>query len=394
MITNLDLVEWQLRVASGEVLPQSQESFQHPRGHAFEARIYAEDADNNFMPCTGRIEAMRLPVKQDNEIVRIETGVREGDDVSVFYDPMIAKLVVWSNDRKSALMKLRQCLNDYKIAGLKTNVDYLIRLANHPKMVDGTLYTDFIDECGDELKRIHCEDPRERSFIKAIAALSLLKQDVQTTKQNNLNNSEDIHSPFNKNDLQLSTVNGVQSRQMTLKLRDGDASNISIVYRGDSRYILNVDQQEFDLVLNNYDLENGQFDVEISSQNGNERRKLQVLNHGNKSASVFTKHFGVYTFDTELPQFLERDNASTADQTFDGKSIVSPMPAVVEKIIVKEGDSVKNGDTIAILTAMKMEMVIKATFDNDDDVRIVQSVHAKSGSSVAKGAKLVQFVDK
>lgn len=95
-----------------------------------------------------------------------------------------------------------------------------------------------------------------------------------------------------------------------------------------------------------------------------------------------------------MPSFLESDNSSTTDMTFDGKCIRSPMPAVVEKIVVKEGDTVKNGDTIAILTAMKMEMVIKATFENDDDTRIVESIHAKPGSSVPKSAKLVQFTSK
>lgn len=303
LITGLDLVEWQLRIASGERLPQSQEAFQHPRGHAFEARIYAEDADNNFMPGTGKIEAMRLPIQRDGEIIRIETGVREGDEVSVFYDPMIAKLVVWSNDRKSALMKLRQSLSEYKIAGLKTNVDYLIRLANHPKMVEGSLYTDFIDECGDELKRVHCEDIHERNLFKALAALSLLKKDVENLRKNNSSNLEDSNSPFNNNELQINTVHNVQSLEMALKLREGESSKINVSYRGDSRYILTVDSHEFDIILNSYNIESGEIDFTISLDNISERRKMFVLPHGERSSSVFTKEYGVYIWTLNCHHF-------------------------------------------------------------------------------------------
>ena len=119
MLTNTDLVEWQIRVARGEKLPLTQEQIKK-NGWAFEARIYAEDPANNFMPGAGKLKYLQTPtVKGASSDVRVETGVNEGDEVSVHYDPLIAKLVVWSQDRQSALQKLRYSLADYKV-GYKT----------------------------------------------------------------------------------------------------------------------------------------------------------------------------------------------------------------------------------------------------------------------------------
>src|SRR5699024_7059794 len=120
------------------------------------------------------------------------------------------------------------------------------------------------------------------------------------------------------------------------------------------------------------------------------QRRFQVLTHGERSSSVFTKEFGVFTYELELPKFLENSEAGQSEAgSFDGRSIISPMPALVEKLAVAPGDTVRNGDTIAILTAMKMEHVIRAAFDDEDQVRTVEKVFFKQGDSVAKGAKLV-----
>ena len=126
MISGQDLVEWQLRVASGEPLPCSQEQLQI-NGHAFEARIYAEDPENDFLPATGRLNILRPPLENAN--VRVDTGVVEGDEVSIYYDPMIAKLVVWDLDRDRALQRLTEALSNYRIDGLTTNIGFLYNLA-------------------------------------------------------------------------------------------------------------------------------------------------------------------------------------------------------------------------------------------------------------------------
>merc|ERR1712223_2130881 len=149
MITGTDLVEWQLKAAAGEVLPVTQDDIKL-NGWSFEARIYAEDPDNGFMPGAGPLLHLSMPEPEPNR-VRIETGVRPGDEVSVHYDPMIAKLVVWGPDRQSALLKLHAELDRFNIDGLPNNVNFLMDLASHPEFVKGNVDTDFIPRHYDEL---------------------------------------------------------------------------------------------------------------------------------------------------------------------------------------------------------------------------------------------------
>ncbi|KAB7500186.1 Methylcrotonoyl-CoA carboxylase subunit alpha, mitochondrial, partial [Armadillidium nasatum] len=148
MITGTDLVEWQIRVASGERLPMTQEDLS-VNGHSFEGRIYAENPENNFLPGAGVLKRMAVPTLQPH--IRIETGVREADEVSVHYDPMIAKLVVWGKDRQSALTRLAAALNEFNVVGLNTNVEFLKTLSRHTKFEEGDVHTDFIPQHYEDL---------------------------------------------------------------------------------------------------------------------------------------------------------------------------------------------------------------------------------------------------
>ncbi|XP_078149550.1 methylcrotonyl-CoA carboxylase alpha chain isoform X2 [Carex rostrata] len=148
MVVGQDLVEWQIRVANGEPLPLTQE--QVPlNGHAFEARIYAENVPRGFLPATGTLHHYRPA--DVNPTVRVETGVEEGDTVSVHYDPMIAKLVVWGHSRSAALVKFKSCLSDFQIAGLPTNVSFVRDLASHWAFEKGQVETHFIEHYKDDL---------------------------------------------------------------------------------------------------------------------------------------------------------------------------------------------------------------------------------------------------
>src|SRR5690606_29435004 len=142
LVTGLDLVEWQLRVASGEPLPLRQENVRQS-GHAIEVRLYAEDPGRGFLPQTGRLDRLSLPVEGPH--VRVDTGVREGDAISVHYDPMIAKLIVWERDRPAAVRRLRKALADTVIVGLTTNRQYLLEIAAHPAFAAGELDTGFVE---------------------------------------------------------------------------------------------------------------------------------------------------------------------------------------------------------------------------------------------------------
>jgi 3-methylcrotonyl-CoA carboxylase alpha subunit len=142
MITGLDLVEWQLRVAAGDFLPLKQNELKI-NGHAIEVRIYAEDPDNEFLPQTGTLHFLETP--EESAHVRIDTGVIEGDEVSVFYDPMIAKLIVWDSNRQQALRRLSTALKEYRLNGVTTNIDFLYTLTRHPAFCNADFDTGFIN---------------------------------------------------------------------------------------------------------------------------------------------------------------------------------------------------------------------------------------------------------
>ncbi|HET7774982.1 MAG TPA: acetyl-CoA carboxylase biotin carboxylase subunit, partial [Azospira sp.] len=168
MITGQDLVEWQLRVAFGEPLPLKQEQLQI-RGHALEARIYAEDADKGFLPSIGRL--LHLAPPAEGLHVRVDTGVEEGDEITPHYDPMIAKLIVWDEDRDAALARMRQALADYRVVGVTTNIDFLSRLVSCPAFAGADLDTGLIERQQEFLFPAAAEPPRDVFLAAAVAGL-------------------------------------------------------------------------------------------------------------------------------------------------------------------------------------------------------------------------------
>src|SRR5258706_4786260 len=165
MITGEDLVEWQLRVAAGEPLPLKQSQITSG-GHAIEVRLCAENPANNFLPETGRIGVLRGPVEVD-EVVRLDTGVREGDEVSVFYDPMIAKLIVWGDDRNEAARRMQDALSETAILGVKTNLAFLERVVRHPAYLAGDTDTGFIERHRADLLPPQSEVPTQALVVAA-----------------------------------------------------------------------------------------------------------------------------------------------------------------------------------------------------------------------------------
>ena len=168
MITGLDLVEWQLRVAAGERLPLSQKEIALA-GHAIEGRLYAEDPEHGFLPSTGTLAHARLPASGPS--VRVETGVRAGDRISPFYDPMLAKIVVWGPDRAAALRRLRGALFDTEVVGLSTNLEFLARVVDHDAFASGAVATAFV---ADHAAELLAPAPPPDDEALAIAALWLL----------------------------------------------------------------------------------------------------------------------------------------------------------------------------------------------------------------------------
>ena len=188
MITGEDLVEWQIRVASGERLPKAQSELSI-NGHAIEARIYAEDPARSFFPSTGRLHRLRWPGTGPH--VRVDTGVVEGGDVSMFYDPMIAKLIVWDRDRAGAINRMVSALRDTEVVGPKTNIAFLAETVAHPEFRSAHVDTGFIDRHLTDLVPTHLMPPGEVLGLAAIAVRHMQSTDAR---------AGDPYSPWDRRD--------------------------------------------------------------------------------------------------------------------------------------------------------------------------------------------------
>ncbi len=348
MITGTDLVEWQLRAAAGEVLPVTQKDIQL-NGWSFEARIYAEDPDNGFMPGAGPLLHLSTPQPEEDR-VRIETGVRQGDEVSVHYDPMIAKLVVWGPDRHSALMKLHACLSEFNVNGLANNVNFLMDLAAHPEFVKGNVDTDFIPRHYDELF------PKRQLQNDQICAATMAMI---------------LSEP--KSFVGGKALNAKLRRKLEWTINDQDVL-VFVTYNGGNNYVVSIGDKDH-LVSAHYDSENL-----LNCTVDGEMNKLKTVQNGSE-LKLFHRDFGSLLFTQKLPNFLS--------QQISGGSLgscVAPMPGVIEKVNVAAGDQVEAGDPLVVMIAMKMEYVIKAPKSGK-----VSKVPHSVGDFVTKDTVLVDF---
>ncbi|KAF8782403.1 methylcrotonoyl-CoA carboxylase subunit alpha, mitochondrial-like [Argiope bruennichi] len=357
MITGTDLVEWQLRIAAGEKLHVTQEDLKI-RGHAFEARIYAEDPEENFMPGAGHL--FRLFTPQASEDVRIETGVREGDDVSVHYDPMIAKLVVWGPDRRCALMKLHSALSEYNIVGVKTNVKFLMQLAEHEEFALGNVHTDFIPQHEKEI--LTFKEPSHQDVCTAV--LSAITLDASQRNR-------DKNSPFTQLDGMVPNL--TYTKKIKLVFKDKDYS-LDVHYEGNSIYSFFIEDKVYSMQV----APSKEDPSVLHCTKSNKSFPVRAVIHDNE-IHLFSKDSS-YQFLLPTPKFQSASAAETLH-----KGAIAPMPGVIEKINVKVGDKVKKGDPLVVLIAMKMEYVIKSHCNGT-----VQKVNFDVGANVTKNAQLVE----
>ncbi|HOI53021.1 MAG TPA: acetyl-CoA carboxylase biotin carboxylase subunit, partial [Azonexus sp.] len=223
MITGQDLVEWQLRVAAGQPLPLKQEQLEI-RGHALEARIYAEDASKGFLPATGKLVRLVPPAESIN--VRVDTGVEEGDEITPFYDPMIAKLIVWDGTRDGALARMRKALADYRVAGLTTNIDFLSRLVACPAFAKADLDTGLIERQKDFLFPAAQPVPRDALLVATVGELLWEQHAAKQAAQH----SGDPFSPWHARDGWRMNLSAAR----TISFMDGETLvDVQVRYRGE-----------------------------------------------------------------------------------------------------------------------------------------------------------------
>jgi 3-methylcrotonyl-CoA carboxylase alpha subunit len=364
MITGLDLVEWQLRVAAGEQLPMTQEQLTIT-GHAIEARIYAEDPERGFLPAAGRIAHLRFP--QTSAGLRVDTGVQEGDEVGVYYDPMIAKLICWDVDRPSALRRMRTALTECQVAGLATNLSLLSAVSAHPAFATadrepGLLDTGLIGRYRDELMPAGTPIPDRILAVAVLSELERIDEEARAVARA----AADRWSPWNLRDgWRLN-----QDNHHTFVFLDGTREvSVTAHYR---RNGLQLELPGTKLLAHAECSAHGGLVAEL----GGERINANVVRSG-RELTVFANGFA---YRLQICEF------ETVQDEEAGGRLTAPMPGSVIEVLVKEGEAVEQGRALMIIEAMKMEHTIVAPTAG----RIAR-VRFAPGEQVKEGDQLIAF---
>lgn len=363
MITGQDLVEWQLRVASGEALPVTQDMLRI-RGHAFEARIYAEDPENDFLPATGVLNYLHPP--EESRHVRVDTGVLQGDEVSVYYDPMIAKLIVWDESRERALSRLARALSEYRISGLASNVSFLYNLAVSAPFRNAELDTHFIDKHHGLLFH-RSEDDRVQDL--PLASLYLLLRMEQTTRSRA--GGSDAVSPWNASSAWRLNQPAVHSGAIVLNGTEYDVPVVEAGSGGRRRFRITAAGKT---VLAIGELDGNELYADIDGH----RQRVTVVPHDGQY-TLFSQR-GAMRFALARPDYGEDDAQSAA------AAFAAPMPGVIVRLLAETGAQVEKNQPLLIMEAMKMEHTIRAPADG----RVV-AYHFQAGEQVGGGEELLAF---
>ncbi|CAA9413606.1 MAG: Methylcrotonyl-CoA carboxylase biotin-containing subunit [uncultured Ramlibacter sp.] len=364
-ITGLDLVEWQLRVAAGEPLPLKQDQLRI-HGHAIEARICAENPDNNFLPATGRLQVYRKPEcvaflppplgeGRGGGLPRVDDGVREGDEITPHYDSMIAKLIVHGDTRAQALARLDEALARTHIVGLATNVQFLRHVARSPSFSQADLDTALIQR---EQAVLFNQEPVGLPMAAAAAVANALASEK----------SLEGRDPFSRRDGWRS--HGVATRRFAFEF-GGEHRDAELAYLHDGALRLTVGEVSGPL---GYEARPDGLEISFNGQ----RMLAQVYAHG-ETDHVFTPAGATQIVAVDLLAHAGEGEAETGRLT-------APMPGKVVSFAVKAGDSVRKGQPLAVMEAMKMEHTIAAPADGT----IAELLYAP-GDQVAEGAELLKL---
>ena len=359
LVTGLDLVELQLRVAAGEALPFAQhEVRQH--GHAIELRLYAEDPAAGFLPGSGKLERLRLPAPSAH--VRLDGGVVEGDTVTIFYDPMIAKLIVHGADRMEALARLRDALARCDIAGPKSNIAFLERLVRHPAVTGGWIDTGYLDRHLDEFMPAPSLASTQQV---ALVAAELLWQEARARAQ--AGNGDEPDSPW-------AIADG-------WRLGHAGARPLAFAHLGQTWTALahgHGGRYRIELADEVHEVEDARLTGDLLGLRiHGQARRFRILRHGTR----LTLHDGEQRTAVEtVPAYRRTDMAEASGS---GK-IVAPMPGRVVLVKARPGDEVVAGQELLVMEAMKMELAVKASRDG-----VVADVRAAAGDFVEADTVLV-----
>ncbi len=363
MITGLDLVEWQLRVASGEPLPLRQDQLSIS-GHAIEARIYAEDPDRGFLPSTGKL--VHLVAPPESEGVRVDTGVEQGDSITPFYDPMIAKLIVHGPDRETALSRLQQALAAYRIVGVANNVEFLGRLIATPSFANAVLDTSLIER-EQALLAPPSGDPPEEAWL--VAAFAEAEQAANGSSVKAARGLE-AESPWRT--LDAWRINGEAWWRMGFRAGE-TLREVDVAARREGGWDFLFEGRRLQASGRHA------LDGEVEATIGGRRIVAAVVAQGERRHVFLDGRSIVLVHADPL-------GVAGAEHEEEGSGLMSPMPGKVIALLAAPGASVEKGTPLLVLEAMKMEHTISAPHAGT-----VKSFRFAAGDQVDEGVALVEF---
>lgn len=351
MITGFDLVAWQLKIAANEPIPVAQTNIL-AQGHAIECRIYAEDPNQGFIPSIGKINFLKEPIGTG---IRIDSGITAQSDISKFYDPMIAKLIAWGETREQALHRLKQALKHFAIGGVKSNIPFLLAICEHPRFSNAELSTDFLSQ-----ETIQFPKPDEN-----LALLMAASHDYLALSKN-------LSDPL---------------------FQQSFAWQMHLSSHWHWRYLMGEQQLEVKITpvdLNTFKLQQNE-EEECSITAGLDGEHL-YLNDGQQTHQMLfvNQPQSICLYTEQGPLLLERFNWQNYGAQTSAKKgqLTAPMPATVVAILKNKGDTVKEGESLIVLEAMKMEHTIHAPKDG-----VLAELYYEVGSQVNEGAELLALKD-
>ncbi len=366
MVTGLDLVELQLRVADGDPLPLAQEDVQR-NGWAFEARVCAEDTERNFVPSVGLVTRYAEPA---GERIRVDSGVRAGSTVHVFYDSMLAKVITWGADREEARLKMVDALNGYHIEGVKTNVDFANRVICHPAFIAGDLSTGFIDQ--------HLSDGAEKipAPVKAVHPMVITATLIYHLRENL------IHDSLLPLRAQVGASTTAKRQYTYVTKSDKSVFKVEIEAReGQNQWHIRIDDTVYETETPPMEYYRRRLKLTIDGAN----HYFRLYYSGNFIEVAYcgmVNRFEIYTpKEWRLAQFMPAPTAKAFDNL-----LRCPMPGLVVEVNVQPGDRVFKGQPLLSIESMKMETAVASPVDG-----VVDAVRVTAGETVDTGAELISF---